>query len=70
MAEETKSDPRDFLTALGWYPEGNVKPPRLWMHRDAIAWVQAGKFSTGTPDYEFSPAELRAFAQLAEESGS
>jgi hypothetical protein len=58
-----------MLAMHGWTP-GTEQPPRLWMHRDAIAWVETGTFSTGASDYEFSPAELRAFAQLAEESGS
>jgi hypothetical protein len=69
MTDESKPDPRAVLALYGWQPEttdGNA--PKMWMN-DAVVWVADGTFNTHG-EYEFSPAELRAFAQLAEESGS
>jgi hypothetical protein len=71
MADD-KGNPDETLEARGWlHCEPELKPGYTrWTHADGNeAWVGDGRFLS-MDAYEFSPAELRAFAQLAEESGS
>jgi hypothetical protein len=80
MAEETKSDPRRVLQSLGWTSENGtsgIGPAFFWTLYDEDGEetdgpiVVSGGTACGLGDFhDFSPAELRAFAQLAEESGS
>jgi hypothetical protein len=72
MIDNQLTDPCAILASYGWEPEvTDGRAPSMWMHRDAVVDVGGGTFTTHHSDhYEFSPAELRSFAQLAEESGN
>jgi hypothetical protein len=66
--------PRTTVDSFGWALIGAGK----WQyhtdgdpHATITVQLRGGKMLAAAEyDYEFSPAELRAFAQLAEESGS
>jgi hypothetical protein len=72
--------PRRVLQSLGWTSEvgtSNGAPAVFWMlyaeddEDDEGPVAVSGGTACGFGDFhEFCPAELRAFAQLAEESGS